>query len=173
MGGGAGACADRSRPAVNDRAAAVIVVTEAAPNDAAALAVIERDSFSDPWSERSFRELTGRSEVTCLIAREREEIVGYAVVYSVGGEGELANLAVAPPARGRGIGAALLAHALTWARERGAADLWLEVRASNEGARALYQRFQFETAGVRRGYYRAPAEDAIVMRRELSRLATK
>jgi ribosomal-protein-alanine N-acetyltransferase len=79
-------------------------------------------------------------------------------------EGEIANLAVAPDWRGRGIGALLLVTAITAARSRDATALYLEVRDSNDAARALYAAHGFLEVGRRRRYYRKPVEDALVLR---------
>jgi ribosomal-protein-alanine N-acetyltransferase len=82
-------------------------------------------------------------------------------------EVEIEQFAVAPEARRRGLGSALLAHLLDWARERGAAACHLEVRAANRAARRLYARFGFAEAGVRKGYYRSPPDDALRLARAL------
>ena len=80
-------------------------------------------------------------------------------------ESELANLAVLPAARNRGIGGMLLKSALTAAEDRGSVEMYLEVRASNASAIALYTSHGFSEVGRRRGYYRKPVEDALVLRR--------
>jgi len=82
-------------------------------------------------------------------------------------EGEIANIAVAPDEWGAGIGRALLDAALDEADRRRATAVYLEVRDSNERARHLYRSRGFEEVGRRRGYYRRPVEDAIVLRRAL------
>lgn len=74
------------------------------------------------------------------------------------------NLAVAPEHRREGLGARLLEEGLGLLRARGARQVYLEVRAGNEAARALYERRGFRPVGRRSGYYRNPAEDAIVLR---------
>jgi len=89
------------------------------------------------------------------------------VAWSVVDEAEIANLAVANDVRRAGVGARLLDHALDIARERHSYVVFLEVRESNAGARALYASRGFEVAGRRAKYYRKPVEDALVLRREL------
>src|SRR5262249_8870138 len=76
------------------------------------------------------------------------------------------NLAVAPSARRHGVASALLRYVLREGMQLGAARATLEVRRSNEAARALYERFGFAVAGVRHGYYSNPVEDAVVLGRE-------
>jgi ribosomal-protein-alanine N-acetyltransferase len=83
-------------------------------------------------------------------------------------EGEIADLAVAPWARRRGVGGLLLDLAAADARDVGVRTLYLEVRESNAAAIALYESRGFGTIGRRRQYYRHPMEDALVLRRDLS-----
>src|SRR5690606_33664105 len=97
------------------------------------------------------------------------EVLGYSVVMVVMDEGELANIAVAERARRLGVGRQLLASLLHDARAAGVRSMFLEVREWNVGARALYESFGFEPMGRRRGYYRNPDEDALLLvRRETS-----
>lgn len=140
----------------------------ALPNDVGAITAIEASAFSDPWSQRSFEELFGRDEVLFDVAVEGEVVIGYSVVYAAAGESELANVAVASASRGCGVGGALLARACSEAAARGASEMWLEVRASNVAARALYIGAGFSEVGARKKYYREPVEDAIVMHRTLA-----
>jgi ribosomal-protein-alanine N-acetyltransferase len=96
-------------------------------------------------------------------------VVGYVVAWLVADEAEVANLAVAPEWRGRGVGAALLDAALNEARKGGAHVAHLEVRDSNVAARALYGSRGFMPVGRRRRYYQAPVEDAVLLRCDLRR----
>jgi ribosomal-protein-alanine N-acetyltransferase len=82
----------------------------------------------------------------------------------VGREWEIENIAVAGPARRRGLGTRLLGELLDQARDRGADAVFLEVRESNRAARALYEKWAFLESGRRRGYYKDQEEDAIVYR---------
>jgi ribosomal-protein-alanine N-acetyltransferase len=134
------------------------------------VAAIERACFSDPWSEASFREAVDNPSVFFLVAAEGAggPVVGYVVAWFAGGEGEIANVAVAPAARARGIGGMLLDAAIAAAAEHHAGALYLDVRESNARARELYDSRGFVEVGRRRRYYRRPAEDAIVLRRGIS-----
>ncbi|MGH7619958.1 MAG: ribosomal protein S18-alanine N-acetyltransferase [Gemmatimonadaceae bacterium] len=144
-------------------------VSPATVADLAAIAKIERAAFSDPWSERSFREALSQPAIYFVAARsDAGEVLGYVVAWFVADEGQIANLAVAPAGWGSGIGRALLTAALTEATARGATDIYLEVRDSNLRARRLYGSCGFKEVGRRRGYYRLPVEDAIVLRRTLT-----
>lgn len=146
-----------------------ISVSPVAVADLAAVSAIERAAFSDPWSERSFREALAQPAIYFVAARSDDgTVLGYVVAWFVADEGQIANLAVAPAGWGSGIGRALLTAALQEAVARGAKDVYLEVRDSNLRARRLYGSSGFKEVGRRRGYYRLPVEDAIVLRRTLT-----
>ena len=142
----------------------------------AEVATIEQACFTDPWSEASFRQAIDNPGVFFRVATEGAggPVVGYVVAWFAADEGEIANVAVAPSARGRGIGGLLIDAAIAAAAEHGAQALYLDVRESNARARALYDSRGFVEVGRRRRYYRRPSEDAIVLRRSIdSRAGTK
>jgi ribosomal-protein-alanine N-acetyltransferase len=146
-----------------------VVLRPALSSDVDAVAGIERASFSDPWSARAFLPLLRESSTLFLVATSSpgDEILGYAVAWFVGEEAELANLAVSPTARRRGVGAIVLTHVIAEAVRRQCRTLFLEVRESNATARSLYLRHGFEQVGRRKRYYVAPQEDALVLRKVL------
>ena len=133
---------------------------------------IEVASFALPWTEEMFENELARGDLSeALVARPPEAgtlppIVGYICSWVVGEELHINNIAVDPRWRRRGIAGALLDATLERGRARGANCALLEVRASNAGAQALYRRYGFEPAGVRKGYYDHPVEDAVIMRRD-------
>ena len=134
--------------------------------DLPAIHAIECAVFGDPWSLEGFKDLLDHPRARMDVAHAADgEIVGYAVAWHVADESEIANLAVAPHARRRGIGALLLDRILRAAAAFGAKTVFLEVRESNEEARKLYEARGFEVAGRRSRYYRKPDEDALIMRR--------
>jgi len=138
--------------------------------DVEQVAALERETFSTPWRPRTFRGLLDREGVVLRVLERAEgEVAGYTVLWCIGGHGELANIAVREELRGRGLGRALLDDALAQAARRGVSRLYLEVRESNEGARALYAAHGFEAVGRRRAYYERPREDALVLVRVLAR----
>lgn len=132
---------------------------------------IEVRSFSVPWKRRTFRSLLDREDaelwVVEPVADPSSSVVAYLVLWFAGDEAELADVAVAREHRGRGLGALLVGRAVERARARGAGSLFLEVRASNERALALYRSRGFRVISVRKGYYTRPREDALVMLRSL------
>ncbi len=138
----------------------------------AALAALHGRSFSTPrpWSEGEFADLLADPLAFLLVEGDAGLLLGRAVA----GEAELLTLAVAPEARGRGLGLRLVMRFLYQARLRGADTAFLEVAADNTPARMVYDRAGFTVAGRRKAYYRLPdgrAVDAIVMRRVLTEAA--
>jgi ribosomal-protein-alanine N-acetyltransferase len=147
-----------------------VTLRPAVADDLDAVVAIERQSFSDPpWSRASFTALVDSPRAFFTVACTVATVVGYVVAWLVGDEAEVANLAVAPEWRGRGVGAALLDAALAEARRGGAHVAHLEVRDSNVPARALYGSRGFTPVGRRRRYYQAPVEDAVLLRCDLRR----
>jgi [ribosomal protein S18]-alanine N-acetyltransferase len=136
--------------------------------DVEAVAALERATFGDPWSRRSFEELLELEHIGGFVLEDRQGgLAGYAVCSAAGDEGEILNVAVAQAHRRRGIGRLLLEACLDWLEERGASRVYLEVRRSNAAAIAMYGARGFETTGVRSGYYRKPTEDAVTMALDL------
>ena len=129
---------------------------------------IEEASFTNPWSREMYRsELENKGVSFCYVAKDSGgETLGFCSLWRVLDELHINNLAVAPHARRRGIASALLIHVVDEGAKHGAKRATLEVRRSNVVARALYERFGFSVAGVRRGYYTKPVEDALVLWRE-------
>ncbi len=146
------------------------VIDEVTPADLEEITLIETASFSEPWSISGFAGALSFHGAFIRCAREGRGgvILGYVVAWFVADEGQIANLAVRREAQRRGVGAALLDAMLSEARERGMANVYLEVRASNSAARALYAGRGFEEIGKRHGYYRAPVEDGMILRRVMS-----
>lgn len=145
--------------------AASVACRLATRDDLPAILTIERGSFSDPWSEATFAAALTTSTDRCLVAAQAGRVVGYGIIRQVGPEAELLNLAVDPAVRRQGVGDALLAEILRGLDATGGVTVFLEVRASNLAAETLYRRHGFLPVGRRRGYYAAPREDALLMRR--------
>jgi [ribosomal protein S18]-alanine N-acetyltransferase len=100
-----------------------------------------------------------------LVIQEDNTIIGFLAGRPVArDEWEIDNVAIAGAARRRGLGSRLLSEFLNLARNRGGKHIFLEVRASNLAARALYQKWAFVEAGVRKSYYQNPVEDALILR---------
>jgi ribosomal-protein-alanine N-acetyltransferase len=136
-------------------------------DDLPAVAAIEQNSFADPWSERSFEELLRSPAAIFLVAThaDSETVSGYVIAIAVTDQAEILNLAVVVSARRHGLGGALLDAAIEAVSERGAREIFLDVRESNKPALALYRSRGFAALGRRGKYYRNPVEDALVLRR--------
>lgn len=147
--------------------AAAFTVRSATLADLPAVNAIEREAFSDPWPPSSFTDAIAAPQLYFAVATSAAgTVVAYVIGWFVGGDGEIANIAVSADVRGQGIGGRLLDEALAAAQAQGSSMVHLEVRESNALAQALYASRGFLAVGRRRGYYREPVEDAIVLRKE-------
>ena len=141
--------------------------------DLRGLNALERASFSDPWTAAQLAHtLADASTISLVIEEPTGVLVGYAFGRIIVDEAEILTLAVLPRRRRHGLGRRLLDGVLASMAERSVRTVWLEVRVSNEGARAMYAQAGFIASGVRRSYYRRPVEDALVLKRELSTCAS-
>jgi [ribosomal protein S18]-alanine N-acetyltransferase len=131
---------------------------------------VEEVSFTNPWTREMYlSELPNRGVSFCFLARDDSgRVVGFCSFWRFLDELHINNLAVLPEFRRGGIASALLTHVLGEGARQGIRRATLEVRRSNDPARLLYERFGFSIAGVRRGYYTNPLEDALILWREES-----
>ena len=130
---------------------------------------IERESYPTPWSRSMFdAELRKPSSLALGAFAEDDALVGYAFVSRYVDAWHVMNVAVAHAYRRRGIAVALLERLFDVTGTDPRRGYTLEVRVSNVGAIALYEKLGFETRGVRRGYYTDNREDALIMWREPS-----
>lgn len=140
------------------------VITSMKEEQLSQAAELETLCFTDPWSTAMLREhWNNPCSVTLAAADLQGTLLGYAGLLRVLDEGYITNVAVHPGFRRCGIASALLDALETLARKKEWAFLTLEVRVSNYAARALYEKQGFMEAGLRRGYYRQPKEDAMIM----------
>ena len=131
------------------------------------VAKLEKLCFRDPWSENSIAAEVNNSLSLWLVALEGHEVVGYIGSQTVMDESDMMNVAVHPDHRRRGIGQQLICELTQRLVERGSVSLTLEVRASNEPAKQMYEKLGFALAGRRPNYYRNPKEDALILRKML------
>jgi ribosomal-protein-alanine N-acetyltransferase len=132
--------------------------------DVPAVAELDRISFSLPWTERSFHfEVTSNPASRCWVAEQGGRIIGVVVAWLLLDEVHIATIATNPEFRRQGIAQALLAHVLKLGANEGAVSSFLEVRASNFVAQAMYHKFGYEVTGRRPRYYKDNGEDAILM----------
>jgi ribosomal-protein-alanine N-acetyltransferase len=149
----------------------------AGSEDVPALAGIERRAYTHPWPETAFARAVLDPRVRVVVLREPggaerpdRGILAYCVLQVAADELQIHNIAVPEAARRRGLARRLLELVLDLGSRRGARDAYLEVRASNAPAIALYRACGFAIAGRRQGYYESPREDALLMHRSLESL---
>lgn len=143
-----------------------MTVTNMMPRHVLPVARLEKLCFCDPWSEKSIASELENELALWLVAEEAGEVIGYVGSQTVMGESDMMNIAVHPDFRRRGVAGRLLEELLAALAKRGSKSLSLEVRASNEAARGLYESFGFQQVGLRKNYYRNPREDALILRKE-------
>ena len=131
--------------------------------DCVKAAQLEKEIFSQPWSEQGFLDAIFMEQNIFLVAEDAGEICGYIGMYQALDEGEITNVAVSPEKRNAGIGWKLMQAALETAKEQGISRVVLEVRVSNASAIHLYEKCGFANCGVRKGFYDFPKEDAYIM----------
>ncbi|MFC3883403.1 ribosomal protein S18-alanine N-acetyltransferase [Bacillus songklensis] len=126
--------------------------------------LIERSSFTVPWSREAFyNELIHNQYARYLVMEDEGQIIGYCGLWIVIDEAHITNIALLPEYRGQGLGTELLRKTMTEAKELGANTMTLEVRVSNHVAQSLYRKLGFENGGIRKNYYSDNQEDALVM----------
>ena len=130
------------------------------------IAQIEKLCFCDPWSENSIASELENTLSFWLVAVDGDRVAGYVGSQTVLGETDMMNIAVHPDHRRQGIARMLIGALISGLKERGSSSLMLEVRVSNEPAKALYAELGFQQIGVRPRYYSKPREDALILRKE-------
>ena len=143
-------------------------IREMVLEDLAAVAALEQDCVSVPWSELLLKEALESSLDHIWVLEEESEVIGYCDFRVIAGEGELMRIAVSPKVQVRGFGRKLMEQLEADARAREVEEITLEVRASNEPAIHLYNACGFRTEAVRKRYYTHPVEDALIMWRRRS-----
>ena len=126
------------------------------------VAEIERLCFSEPWSEKSLVILTYENNFG-VVATLDGQTVAYGGMTCVLDEGAVTNIATHPDHRRQGLGRRILRELLSEAQKRGVHTVFLEVRESNDAARALYLSEGFYECGIRKKFYRRPTENAVQM----------
>lgn len=124
---------------------------------------LEAAIFSEPWSRRGFEDSMDKPDNLYLVCEEQGEILAYCGLWGVAGEGQICNVAVKPEARNRGIAFRMLTELIHQGNDMGLDSYTLEVRAGNQAAVRVYHKLGFQDAGVRKGFYSKPAEDALIM----------
>lgn len=137
-------------------------------SDIAAIAKLEKELFSDAWSESMLADCLLQKHYQILVCEdETAGVVGYVISTHVADEAELLRIGVSPMMRRRGIGWSLMRGFAKVCDELETPNAFLEVRASNVAAIALYENSGFRVNGMRKNYYHHPDEDACLMAGEM------
>ena len=140
-----------------------LLIRDVCPEDLDRIEELEKSCFSVPWTRSMLEGQLPDGMHVFLAAEEENCVLGYVGMTTVLDEGYISNVAVSPEARRRGIGRALIEELLRRAEARDLSFVTLEVRESNSPAIALYSGFNFQRVGLRKNYYDAPRENAILM----------
>lgn len=131
--------------------------------DIEGVVAIENETFSIPWSAKSFLDACKEEYNIYLVCEIEGEIAGYCGLWTVMGEGNITNMAVAQKYRKHGIGTALMQAMEMLGQKMDVSIFFLEVRAGNVAAQKLYEKMGYREIGRRKGFYEKPKEDALVM----------
>lgn len=146
-----------------------MIIRKMKASDVAAIAELEKRCFSDPWSADSIASELVNPLSYWLVAEIDGQVAGYVGSQSVLDAADMMNIAVSPEYRRRGVAKALVNELTAYLSKNNMIALLLEVRVSNEPAITLYEKMGFQQVGRRPNYYRNPREDALVLRKGLSK----
>jgi len=146
---------------------AKVIIREMTMEDAAAVAEMEHQIFSDAWSESSILETLHNPQTICLAAEKSGKVIGNLLAYTAADEAEIARISVLKEERKQGTGRLLLDMLKQISKERQIGKVLLDVRRSNAAARAFYEKYGFKEDGIRPDFYENPSEDAILMSAEI------
>jgi ribosomal-protein-alanine N-acetyltransferase len=141
-----------------------VTIAPAAPDDLAFVEALQRRTFSNPWGMDAIRwELENTDVARLLVMRHAGHVIAYCACWLIFDELHINSLAVDESWRRRGLAVRLLRAVIADAVRSGARSATLEVRRSNDAARALYEGLGFRVEAVRRDYYQQPREDALLL----------
>lgn len=143
-----------------------MIAREWTKSDISQIAEIEKQCFSDPWSEQAFESGMNSPFFYGILFEEGGQVCAYACEMVIFEDAEILNVAVVPSFRRRGLGEELMLALENYAKNKGAERLLLEVREGNIPARGLYEKQGFEAYGVRKNYYE-DGENAVVMQKKI------
>lgn len=147
------------------------MIRRMAPADLEQVADLERQCFTESWSYKLLEAGLQSDYDVYYVFQQEERILGYCNLRILAGEGEVQRIAVLPGYRRLGVARKMMEAMVTCARASLVSAISLEVRQGNLPARNLYESFGFRAEAVRKGYYRNPSEDALIMwKREFDKI---
>ena len=136
-------------------------------SDANEIARLEEEAFSDAWTEKGILDTFHQQQAFVVIGEMNEKVVGYCIMYYVLDEGEIARIAVDDTCKRQGVGRAILNQVECVCKEKAITRILLDVRESNETARAFYRDYGFAEDGIRKNFYEMPKEHAVLMSKDV------
>ena len=149
-------------PEILERIQNTIIIRDMAESDIKEIAELEKEYFSEPWSEDSLKDELTNETARFFVLRDNEKLLGYIGANNICGEVYITNVAVNSACRGKGYGKILVNHLLKQSELEKALFVTLEVRKSNANAIALYEKCGFKKIGERKNFYSKPTEDALI-----------
>ena len=139
-----------------------VFLREMTESDITEIAELEKECFSEPWSEDSLKDELTNETARFYVLRDNEKLLGYIGANNICGEVYITNVAVSSDYRGKGYGKRLVNHLLKQSKLEKALFVTLEVRKSNANAISLYEKCGFKKIGERKNFYSKPTEDALI-----------
>ena len=149
-------------PEILERIQNTIIIRDMAESYIKEIAELEKECFSEPWSEDSLKDELTNETARFYVLRDNEKLLGYIGANNICGEVYITNVAVSSDYRGKGYGKRLVNHLLKQSKLEKALFVTLEVRKSNANAIALYEKCGFKKIGERKNFYSKPTEDALI-----------
>lgn len=149
-------------PAILERIQNAVSIREMTEADIKEIAELEKECFSEPWSENSLRDELANETARFFVLRDSEKLLGYIGANNICNEVYITNVAVNSKCRGKGYGKILVKHLIKQSEAERAFFITLEVRKSNENAIKLYEKCGFKLIGERKNFYSKPTEDALI-----------
>ncbi|MEE1086396.1 MAG: tRNA (adenosine(37)-N6)-threonylcarbamoyltransferase complex dimerization subunit type 1 TsaB [Schaedlerella sp.] len=140
-----------------------VIIRELKIEDAAAVAELEHQTYSDAWSEKGVMETIENPNTLCLAAEKSGKMIGYLLVYLAVDEAEIARITILKEVRRQGVASKLFEELGKYCKEHKMVKILLDVRENNTSARAFYEKHGFAVDGIRPEFYEKPKEDAVLM----------
>ena len=141
----------------------MLVVRNAIESDIDAIAALENATFSDAWTSKSIYDTFCQKQAFIVSVEKDGKLAGYCIVYFALDEAEIARIAVDESCRRQGVGRELLDQVQQICHDKAITHLLLDVRESNDVARAFYRDYGFGIDGIRKNFYDSPKENAVLM----------
>lgn len=145
----------------------MLVVRRMQLSDVNEIARLEKNTFSDAWTEKGILDTFHQQQAFVIVGEIDDKVVGYCIVYYVLDEAEVARIAVDDACKRQGVGRAILKEVEDICKEKEITRILLDVRESNETARAFYRNYGFVEDGIRKNFYEMPKEHAVLMSKDV------